>query len=116
MRLILEEHAPCRAALIFSRPITFLVDTGASSVFVSEAFARDAGLQGGEPTTFRTANGAMNGRVVKEVEVAVGPLSVSSLRVGVGMVGGPKDHGLLGQNFLSRFNISITDREMMVRQ
>jgi aspartyl protease family protein len=98
------------------RPITFLVDTGASSVFVSEAFARDAGLGAGEPATFNTANGALSGRIVKEVEVSAGPLSVSSVRVGVGMAGAPKDRGLLGQNFLRHFGISITDRELVLRR
>ena len=39
------------------RPVQFLVDTGASLVSVSEAFAREAGLSGGQSATFHTANG-----------------------------------------------------------
>lgn len=101
---------------VSGRPITFLVDTGASSVFVSESFARRAGLPAGDPATFHTANGSIAGRVVKDVEVAVGPLRVSALRVGVGMVGADEDRGLLGQNFLRRFRISITEREMLLQQ
>lgn len=97
-------------------PITFLVDTGASSIFVTEAFARRAGLAGGNPITFNTANGPLAGRMVKDIEVSVGPLSASSLRVGVGLVGAGDDKGLLGQNFLSRFSISITEREMHLRR
>jgi aspartyl protease family protein len=99
------------------QPITFLVDTGASTVSVSEAFARRAGLQGGDPATFMTANGPRAGRMVKDVDVSAGPLSVTAIRVGVGLVGGASDdHGLLGQNFLSRFKISINDREMVLRR
>lgn len=98
------------------RPITFLVDTGASSVVVSEAFARRAGLAGGEPTTFSTANGKLEGRTVRGVPVAVGPLSVSSVRVGVGLVGGSPDKGLLGQSFLRRFRMSISDNELILQR
>ena len=97
------------------RSITFMVDTGASTVVVSEAFASQAGLQGGEPTTFRTANGTMPGRTLRGIDVSAGPFSVSSVRVGVGLVGGPTDHGLLGQNFLGKFTMRISDKELVLR-
>lgn len=97
------------------RPITFLVDTGASSVFVSEEFARKAGLQGGEPTTFQTANGTLPGRTLRGIEVSAGSFSVSSLRVGIGGVG-PADRGLLGQNFLGKFTIRISDKELVLQR
>lgn len=96
------------------RSITFLVDTGASTVVVSEAFARQAGLQGGEPMTFHTANGAMPGRSLRGIAVAVGPLAISSVRVGVGLVGMPPDSGLLGQNFLGKFSMRVTEKEMVL--
>lgn len=98
------------------KSLTLLIDTGASSVTVSEEFARSAGLQGGEPTTFNTANGQLRGRLVRGVSVAAGPFSVSSATVAVGLVGGRTDHGLLGQSFLSRFQISISKEELVLRR
>lgn len=52
-------------------------------VVVSEAIARRAALPRGVPTTFHTANGALAGRTVTGLSVQAGPLSVSSMRVGV---------------------------------
>lgn len=96
-------------------PVRFLVDTGATTVVVSEAVAQAAGLNGGQPTVFRTANGDLAGRVVGNVQVGVGPVEVDGLRVGVGLVGGDSDKALLGQNFLSRFNITLSGHEMVLR-
>jgi aspartyl protease family protein len=98
------------------KPLTMMVDTGASSVAVSEEFARSAGLRDGEPATFNTANGPLRGQLFRDVPVSVGPFSVSGATVGVGIVGGRSDHGLLGQSFLSRFQISISKEEMVLRR
>lgn len=97
-------------------PILFMVDTGATSVTVGEAFARRAGLPQGEPTTFMTANGTLRGTTVRGIEVSAGPFSVSSANVGVGLVGGDADQGLLGQSFLSRFEVTISRKEMVLRR
>jgi aspartyl protease family protein len=97
------------------KPLRFMIDTGATSVVVSEAFAQDAGLPRGEPTTFHTANGTLAGRTVRGLAVTAGPLSVSAASVGVGLVGGKGDVGLLGQSFLSKFDVSMTREEMVLR-
>ena len=99
---------------IQGKPVTFLVDTGASLVVVSEAFAREAGLASGEPTTFRTANGELRGRIVPGLTVSVGPVRVSGTRVGVGLVGDPSV-ALLGQSFLSRFELVFSGDTMVLR-
>lgn len=96
-------------------PVQFLVDTGATLVVVSEALARSAGLSGGQSTVFRTANGDLAGRVVGHVAVGVGPVQVDGLRVGVGLVGGDSNKALLGQNFLSRFSVTLSGDEMVLR-
>lgn len=98
------------------RPVEFLVDTGASTVVVSEELARKAGLPGGTPTVFQTANGAVHGRTVPGVPVTAGPISLSAVRVGVGLVGGKHDQALLGQNFLANFNVSLSSQEMVIRR
>lgn len=97
------------------QPVEFLVDTGASSVVVSEAFARRAGLEGGVAATFRTANGLLSGRIVRNVPVSAGPISLSGTTVGVGLVGGA-EHALLGQSFLSRLDVTISGGEMVIRK
>jgi aspartyl protease family protein len=95
--------------------VRFLVDTGASLVTVSEAFARKASIPGGDVTTFQTANGAMRGRLVQGLSVAVGPLRVSNVTVGVGLDGGNDFDALLGQSFLSKFDITMGQNEMVLR-
>lgn len=100
---------------IQGKPVTFLVDTGASLVVVSEAFARDAGLAPGEPTTFRTANGELRGRIVSGLTVSVGPASISGTRVGVGLVGPDAGVALLGQSFLSKFELLLSGDTMILR-
>jgi aspartyl protease family protein len=100
---------------IAGKPLTFLVDTGASLVVVSEAFAREAGLATGEPTTFRTANGELKGRIVPGLTVSVGPARISGLRVGVGLVGPDPSVALLGQSFLSRFEVLLSGDTMILR-
>lgn len=97
------------------KPLTFMIDTGASGVVVSEEFARRAGLAQGEPATFNTANGPLRGQLVRGVPVSAGPFSVSATTVGVGLVG-LDDYGLLGQSFLSRFEISISKKELVLRR
>lgn len=100
---------------IQGQPVTFLVDTGASLVVVSQEFARAAGMAQGEPTTFRTANGELQGRIVSGVTVSVGPARVAGTRVGVGLVGPDPAVALLGQSFLSKFEIVLSGDNMVLR-
>ena len=51
------------------KPARFLVGTGATLVVVSREFAAEAKLAGGVPTTFTTANGKIEGRIVHGVPV-----------------------------------------------
>lgn len=97
------------------QPVTFIVDTGASLVSVSEAVARAAGLRGGVPTTFHTANGSQPGRVVNGVTVALGDARVTNVRVGVGLRMGDDQQALLGQSFLAKFDIAMTQNQMVLR-
>ena len=100
------------SGLVNGQPVSFLVDTGASSVTVSEALAQRAGLEGGQPVTFQTANGALAGRLLRQVPVQAGHLALPGVSVAVGMVGKPPEVALLGQNFLSRYDIQILQNEM----
>ncbi len=97
------------------REVMFMVDTGASLVSVSEPLAQAAGIEGGVPTTFQTANGERSGRVVDGVDVAVGPVRVTRVKVGVGLSLGDDSQALLGQSFLSKFDITLRQNQMVLR-
>jgi aspartyl protease family protein len=95
-------------------PVRFLVDTGASTVSISDALAERAGLRGGRAVTFQTANGPRPGRIVDGVPVRIGPLADNDVSVGVGLVGMGPDVGLLGQSFLRHFEVSINPERMVL--
>ena len=103
------------AGSINGQPVLFMVDTGASVIAVTDALAQQAGLEGGEVTQFRTANGLRRGRVVVAQSVAVGPLRVSGLRVGTGYTGEASGDALLGQNFLQHFDVQMQRDRMVLR-
>lgn len=100
---------------INGREAKFLVDTGASLVSVSEEFAQKAFIRGGVPTTFKTANGNRLGRVVDDVGVSIGPVSLTNVKVGVGISASDENEALLGQSFLSKFDITINKNQMVLR-
>ena len=104
------------AGLINGRPVSFLVDTGATLVTVSDKFAREAGLAAGTPTVFKTANGDVPGRIVSDVPITIGPIDVSGVKVGVGLVGHEVGAALLGQSFLSRFDVALNGEQMILRK
>ena len=92
----------------------FLVDTGASTVAVSDQFAAKASLTGGTPTVFNTANGPRQGRMVEGITVSVGPLQVHNTRVGVGISSSPDQEALLGQSFLTHFNVTMSSEKLVL--
>lgn len=96
------------------RETAFLIDTGASTVAVSEQFASQAALNAGTPTVFNTANGPRQGRMVEGITVAVGPLQVHNTRVGVGISSAPGQEALLGQSFLAHFNVSMNAEKLVL--
>ena len=100
---------------INGREVKFMVDTGATLVSVSEAFARQANIRGGIPTTFRTANGDQPGSVVDDALVSIGPVTVTNVKVGVGLRMGDDNQALLGQSFLAKFDITMKANQMVLR-
>ncbi len=95
-------------------PITFLVDTGASTVAVSTADADRMGLSGCQGVASTTANGTTSGCLALARQISFGPFSVRNVRVAVlpRMAAG---QALLGMNVLSRLQILQQDGRMMLR-
>ena len=94
-------------------PIMFMVDTGATYVSVDAAFAARAKLPEGIPGYFNTANGSVEGRVVKGQTVKADAFEVRGLSIAVMPARG--EDGLLGQNFLRQFEVSQSAGVMRLR-
>lgn len=96
---------------INGHPVTFLVDTGASLVSVSNELALKVGLAPGAPAIFGTAGGPTAGRIVPEASVRVGGIRVDGIRVAVGT----GEQALLGQNFLNKVELTQGSDRMVLR-
>ncbi len=95
--------------------VNFMVDTGASSVAISTAVARQAGLPEGAPITLRSANGEREGRLVQNVPVKAGHLTRNDVRVTTGLNMDEPEDALLGQSFLRHYDVQIDGQRMVLR-
>jgi aspartyl protease family protein len=93
--------------------VTFLVDTGASYVSIGADVAARAGLPAGVAGFFTTANGSVEGRIVRSQTVAADMFEVSGITVAV--MPSNSEFGLLGQNFLRYFAVSQSDGKLRLR-
>lgn len=91
------------AGEINSQPVTFLVDTGATDVAVSEHVARSLALEFGPRVTVMTAAGPINGWMTRLESVQVGGLALRDVRATIAP--GLGDEALLGMSFLMHFSI-----------
>jgi len=97
------------------QPVHFLVDTGASTVTVTESLARAAGLPQGSRITVSTAGGMRQAHKVNGVPVKIGPLVYNDTTVTVGLRMDADNDALLGQSFLRHFDIEIGANRMVLR-
>lgn len=103
------------AGSINGHPVSFLVDTGASTITVSQAFARQASLPTGIPTQFQTAGGTITGETVSGLTVEVAGIVISGMSVGVGLRTSDQQIALLGQNFLRQVEMAQAADQVILR-
>src|SRR5690606_38064026 len=103
-------------ARVNGAPVRFLVDTGASTVALSEADARRAGLN---PRSLRytaqvmTAGGATRGAPVRLNHVAVGSVRLENVQAIV-IEGDSLQISLLGMSFLGRLSRYEATQERLI--
>lgn len=96
-------------------PVQFMIDTGASLVSVSDTLAEAAQLHGGRQTTFSTANGTRQGRVVRAASLRLGNFTLENVEIGTGLNMGRGEPALLGQNVLRHFHVTMEGNTMVLR-
>lgn len=98
---------------INGRPVTFMLDTGATSVGLSMADAQRIGIDPtrGQPVSMNTANGTVPGWRVKLDSVKVGDVTVYDVDAIVSPQ--PMPFVLLGNSFINRFSMR-RDADQMV--
>ncbi len=102
---------------INDRPARFLVDTGASSVAISSAFADSIGLDysKGTPGIAETASGITRMVAVKLNSVSVGGIKVYNVDASV-ILGAYPAEPLLGASFLGRVNMTRTGKKLELKK
>jgi len=83
---------------IQGKPVRFLIDTGASTVSISRELAERIGLGCDVASTFRTANGLVQGCTSRVAELDFGPFRVENLAVAI--LPNLTSDALLGMNAL----------------
>jgi aspartyl protease family protein len=101
---------------INGRTVQFMVDTGATTVAMSVADAKRIGLdyQNGQTVQMSTANGITQGWRVTLNTVRVGDVMVSGVEAVVSPGGMP--YVLLGNSFLSRFQMNRNNDQMVLER
>lgn len=106
------------AGEINNKAVTFLIDTGANVVAMSESTARrlDIDFSSGRKSFARTANGNTRMRLVNLEKVSLGAIDISNVEAAIIQDPGPSGI-LLGMSFLSQLemNRSGTTMELIQR-
>lgn len=95
--------------------VTFLLDTGATSVSVPAHVADRLGLERGAPLQAYTANGVATTYATRLARVRLGNIELDDVRADIN----PNMHGdevLLGMSFLRQLEFTQRDRELTIRQ
>lgn len=117
-QVILERNAAghyVASGYINNQPVTFLLDTGASSVAIPEEIAEELQLEKGLRQRYHTANGTTTGYLTFLDQVKLGDIQLSDIKGGIvsNMRG---DFVLLGMSFLKHLEFTQRGDTLILRQ
>jgi aspartyl protease family protein len=101
--------------LVNGRTVQFMVDTGATTIALGASDAKRMGIdyQKGRPVRMGTANGVAQGWLIKLSTVKIADVEVYEVDA---VVGPDMPYALLGNSFLSRFNMNKTIDQMVLEK
>ncbi len=103
------------SGMINGKTVTFLLDTGATDVAVSDELANTLGLRRGMRISSQTANGTVTAWQTMLSEVSIGDISLQNVRASIL----PSLHGdevLLGMSFLQQLEMVQRGKLLLLRQ
>lgn len=100
---------------INGQSVTFMLDTGATSVSIPAEFGNQLGLRGQGRYQVQTANGVVSVSGTNIDHLSIGPIELRNVRASLnpGMDG---SEILLGMNVLKHLDFSQSGRELTLRQ
>jgi len=103
------------SGLINGVPVTFLLDTGATDVAVSQRVAKQAGLEQGRAVPVQTANGIVTAYLTRIDRISIGDIELADVRASINPSLGI-DEVLLGMAFLKRLELTQKGDTLTLRQ
>ncbi|ANQ83174.1 TIGR02281 family clan AA aspartic protease [Azoarcus olearius] len=100
---------------INGRPVTFLLDTGASQVSVPARLADQLDLKPGAPAQVMTANGAVQVRLTRIDELVLGPFRVRGVQGHLNPGMNAHDEILLGMSVLKALEFTQRGDTLILR-
>jgi len=101
--------------LINGKPVTFLLDTGATDVAIPAGLAEELGLTRGAPVTLMTANGQTTGFRTRLESLVLGKIVLHDVRAIVAP-GFASDQILLGMSALKQLEFTQRAGTLVLRQ
>ncbi|MFD1260237.1 retropepsin-like aspartic protease family protein [Entomomonas asaccharolytica] len=99
---------------INGQTVTFMLDTGATQVAVSESLANRLNLKKQMPVDLSTANGMVRGWTTMLDTVALGGIEIQNVRATI--VPNMDDEVLLGMSFLRQLEFTQRNNQLILRQ
>lgn len=93
-------------------PVVFLVDTGATTVSISQTVASRAGIPSCTPRLVSTANGTTKACATTVPEISFGKFRITNVEVNI--MPNMSEDALLGMNVLRNFRIEQTEGTMRI--
>ncbi len=103
------------SGMINGRPVTFILDTGATGVAIPEAVAARIGLSRGRAFPTQTANGLSTSYMATLDTVSVGGIELSDVAAGI-TPGLTTEEVLLGMSFLKHIEFTQRGDTLILRQ
>lgn len=100
---------------INGKPVTFMLDTGATGVAIPPAVARRLGITRGRPFQTRTANGVATSYAARLETVSVGDIELQDVQAAVAP-GLDMEQILLGMSFLKHIEFTQRGNTLVLRQ